>query len=462
MIVTAGWLRPAGTVEPPSDPQGSFTPVAELALPAPSYVDAYPQAASRQGLLANPFASSVAEPPPTKPAPAEPPSAERAELAEVTLPHAGASEFRFAPPRLTLRTPEPAPPVLAPEAVTEDAPAWIAEDEASFAMRVSTAEALAYTPVSRELSRSLAPKVQQGFQLGKSGALFAAREKFLGVLRKIASAKDAAEQTTRHSTALEEGLLALEESEDFATARAVGGGPVDVSQVAQSHHTPLLEALDPAARSATLPHEAAAMYHRYGEAKLGGAVAGEQAGSMALYGLGKTYARLAEREGQPAAAAQSLSYFRAATIAHAGNYMAANEVGVHLARSGHYDESYRALAAAVPHNPDSNIFRNLAVVERSLGRPEQALAAQARADQLAAAEKSTGEFARSRGVQWVDPAQFQATTPSSPGPGSPEGAAAMAQQSPAAPARPAGSPGPIRSALGWGDGAPAGPSTIVR
>ncbi len=442
MIALAGW-RASSRIEPSAV---EWPPTSTIDLEAPCYVDAYPgiacdgnQSKQDQGStiarfaeVANPFAQQRAAP---------------ADSPEVFLPpNEGPSAAplvdSFTPPRLEAETPR----------VRSDAPATM-EDEALFALRVSADEALAYTPVSHELSRSLAPQVQQGFQLGKSGALYAAREKFLGVLREVAAAKDAAEQTTRFSTSLEEGLLALEESDDFVETRAVGGAAVPVAQLAASHHTPLLQAkVDADGRPEMLPHEAAAVYHRYGEAKLGVASLGEPAGSMALYGLGKTYARMAEREGLRVAESKSLSFFRAASIAHPGNHMAANEVGVHLARAGHYEESHRALAAAVAHQPDSMIFRNLAVVEQSLGRPDQALAAQARADQLAAQEKSTGAFARSRGVQWVDPAQFQSTTPSSPGV-----PPTLAEQSPPTAPRTAQNTGPLRSMLGWGES-----GTVVR
>lgn len=344
-------------------------------------------------------------------------------------------------------------------------------EEAARALEMTQSEASAYAPTRSRISETVTPRVREAFQLGKSGALHAARSSFIEVLCEIARAKDASQQTTRHGVALAEGLLALDEAEAFLEARSEGGAPIDMQSLAASHHTPLLHS--GGAGRWTLPHEARAMYHRYAEQQLGLAVGDEPAGSMCLYGLGKTYAGMAEREGARGAREKSLSCHRAAVLAHAGNTLAANEVGVHLARAGLYDQAHAALTGALPHNPDSTLFRNLAVVERALGRAELAQAAEVHAQRLAAYEKNANRVSRNRGVQWMNPGDFASipvdSRPTQPSATQPP---ATQQQAPMVAARPApqdaaAAARPIRNLMGFGAPAtvtapPAVSQTIIR
>lgn len=331
-------------------------------------------------------------------------------------------------------------------------------EEASRALDMTQNEASAYAPTRSRISETVTPRVREAFQLGKSGALHAARTSFIEVLREIARAKDANQQTTRHGVALAEGLLALEEAEAFLEPQTEGGVPLDMQSLAASHHTPLLHA--GGAGRWTLPHEARAMYHRYAEQQLGVAVGDEPAGSMCLYGLGKTYSGMAEREGAHGAREKSLSCHRAAVLAHAGNTLAANEVGVHLARAGLYDQAHAALTGALPHRPNSTLFRNLAVVERALGRPELAAAAEGHAQLLAAYEKNSSMVSRDHGVQWMNPGDFaavpvdsrpnQPTAPATPSPAvAPMVATRTTAQAATSPA------GPVRNFMGFGASATA-------
>ena len=61
--------------------------------------------------------------------------------------------------------------------------------------------------------------------------------------------------------------------------------------------------------------------------------------------LGKTYARL-ESQGDTDAGRKSAVMFRAAMQTHPQNYLAANELGVRLARDGHYQQAGEVLRMA--------------------------------------------------------------------------------------------------------------------
>ena len=91
--------------------------------------------------------------------------------------------------------------------------------------------------------------------------------------------------------------------------------------------------------------------------------------------------------------------------------MAAHELGVLLAESGHYAESDELLRQVASRAPHPVVFRNLARVERQLGRPDLAAASERQADLLAA--RGVGGDPN---VQWVTPDSL-ARTPDTLGPG---------------------------------------------
>ncbi len=268
-------------------------------------------------------------------------------------------------------------------------------------------ELLSYTTSTNDLSKRLATDVQAGFQLGKSGAVYAARAKFVAVLRRIALAKDAEAGTTRHAEALAEGLRTLDDADDFVPRGDALEAELDVASIASSHGLRLVSNEAPVA-----PHEAITRYSRHSASKLAEAAAGEPAGSMALYGLGKTYARLEAQAGQSTAGRKSLVMYRAAVDTHTENYLAANELGVRLARDGRYEQASQVLRkAASQPTAIATVHANLAAIENRVGRPQAAVIAQNQSEQLAQQERATGEVSRRHGVQWVDPQVFRRAGP---------------------------------------------------
>jgi tetratricopeptide (TPR) repeat protein len=293
-----------------------------------------------------------------------------------------------------------------------------------------------YTSSTNELSKRLTPDVRAGFQLGKAGAVYAARERFLRVLREVAAAKDAEEGASRHASALADGLRALEEADDFVPRGDMLETELDAASIAQSHATALLHDLDPAL-AAPSPHEAVALYSRHAAQKLAEATAGEQAGSMALHGLGKSYARLSVQGGDVTAGRKSAVAFRAAILAHSGNYLAANELGVYLARGGRYDQAAEVLrmAAAQP-GAAATVYTNLAEVEQKRGQQATALAVADAGQRVARAEQASGEVSRRMGVEWMDAPSFRQTTVADRGGDAPSQQPGYAEATQAAPRGP--------------------------
>lgn len=305
--------------------------------------------------------------------------------------------------------------------------------------------ALPYTPTVAELSQRMLPSVRHGFEMARRGAVYAAQAEFIKVLRRIAAAKDAQDGHDDHCRALAAGLRALDEADDFMPVGTQLEAEIDVTVVASSHRT--AELLGHQART---PHEMVAWYHDFARRELGRSVVGERAGSMALYGLGKVHNRLAlDSDEVLRHERKAMTLFLAALEAGPDNHLAANEVGVLLARGGRPAEAAAMFRRAIDAAPSSTAYHNLAMVERKLGQFAQADANERYAAELAARDRAAGLISQNKGIQWVAPQQM---SPAAPPP------------MPAAQARVAPPPQPAPDdAVRWpGVGAPAQTESVAR
>jgi tetratricopeptide (TPR) repeat protein len=266
-----------------------------------------------------------------------------------------------------------------------------------------------FTPTSNELTAQLLPAVRRGCDLAQRGALYAAQTEFIQVIRRIAQVHDSERGTDQHSRALAEGLRAIEEAADFVPTGAGLEGDLDVAIAASSHRTPLVRQ----SPASVAPHTAVALYHGFAQERMAKAVAGQQAGSMALFGLGKVNARRAERNDDDVLATRSaMTMYLAALAACPVNHLAANELGVLLCRNGHAAEAVRLFEQTIDQSPSATAYHNLAVAQRKLGLVGQAAANQRESDRLAAWERATGAVSRRAGVDWVPADQFALAAPS--------------------------------------------------
>jgi hypothetical protein len=309
----------------------------------------------------------------------------------------------------------PAPPSTSANiAAPPSMPANIAAPLAPYVPRAG--DAYLYTPTSAELTTQLLPSVQRGCNLAQRGALFAAQAEFIQVVRRVAQANDAECGTDQHSRALAEGLRALDEAGDFIPDGTGLEGELDVRIAASSHRTPVVRE-NP---STVAPHTAVALYHNFAEERLAAAVGGQQAGSMALYGLGKVHSRRADGGSDAIRSTRSaVTMYAAALAASPTNHLAANELGVLLCRTGHPVEAARLFEQSIDWSPNATAYHNLAVAQQKLGFSGPAAANQQEADRLAAWERSTGAVSRRAGVQWVSPDEM-AQVASPPMPAVPE------------------------------------------
>jgi len=260
--------------------------------------------------------------------------------------------------------------------------------------------------------------VDHGFLLGEKGAYYSARTEFKQALRTVAQALDAHFEGNRYSESLAAGWLALEEAGDFS-AHGQHGPVVNVALIVASHQTPLLKdyALDDVSPVLAMQH-----YFSFAQEQLVEACGRAPVAARALYGLGKVHMVLAEKS--PSAerlhGPKALAFQQAALATDPSNYMAANELGVLLARFGKLHEARTVLQHAVAIYPAAETWRNLSVVHQRLG--EEMFAAQSLANwqvalQQAGNSPSPRQADNRSMVQWVSPQTFageQASTPNVP------------------------------------------------
>lgn len=298
-----------------------------------------------------------------------------------------------------------------------------------------------YSPTTAAITHQLLPSIQHAYGLARHGAIFAARAEFIQVLRRIAQAKDAAANTDVHSKALAAGLRAVDEADDFAPQGTEVEGELNVPLLASAHRTPVLEQCPTPPR----PIEAIALYHEYARHQFARSVAGEQAGSAALYGLGKMHNRLASsREGDVGHERKALVLFLASLDVAPGNHLAANEIGVLMARGGRAWEASIMFRHAINVSPSATTYHNLAVVDRQLGYHDQASANEFYAQQLAARDRAVGAASQTSGVRWVAPQEMGRTAQPMPMEATPNWA-----NQPPHPAPQRRAPGQVETAAKW-------------
>ena len=284
--------------------------------------------------------------------------------------------------------------------------------DAAVAATATLDDVLMYWPDSTAESQQFSQQIQEAFGLARSGALYAARRPALSIRydksRCFAIRPRVPTSTLPH---WHRALAALDEANDFASAAtATGASGTNLPSLAAAHRTPVLVGLDPAA---LLPHEAIALYHRYAERKFAAALAGDPAASMALFGLGKVYAHMADRDGHNASLRRRcVTMYRASSMVREDNPLASNELGVLLVRGGRVAQARPHLLRAVQLAPTASHLHNLAVVEGHLGNVYLAAQLARRSREVASHELASGQVAQRRGVAWVSPEQFNRTSDS--------------------------------------------------
>lgn len=260
------------------------------------------------------------------------------------------------------------------------------------------------TPSVVVVRRRAEERIRYAFDLGARGAMCSARTEFIKALELVAQALDADEGVATHGGGLEAGLRALHEAEDFMPRDAQLDARWDLSHLVASHRTPVLKQAHLRETSLTAALQA---YYGYATESLAHGGGHEPTASMALYGWARVEAASASGTSQadPLGGAKAIALHHAALLIDAENHMAANELGVLLARYGQMREAKGVLEHSLAIAPRAETWRNLATVCQSLGDTAAATEADSHAQDLAQAAAAKG---RSMGgmVRWVDAETF--------------------------------------------------------
>jgi tetratricopeptide (TPR) repeat protein len=246
----------------------------------------------------------------------------------------------------------------------------------------------------------------QATTIAQRGMFHSAKADLLQALQLIAQAQDVQEGGTRHALALAAGLTALEESRDFAANNNRPSDAVDIASIAANHRTPVLKV---GAQVSVSPIVAQQRYFAFAQEQLLIAAGGMTASSQVLYRLGRLQTALSAHDADPLAAhgPQAIVYHQAALASDAGNWLAANELGVLYARYGQLPQARQLLLHSLRLHPHVQGWQNLSAVHRQLGETDLAKLAENERQLLA---QKSGEIAAAAGdmVRWVDPKTFAA------------------------------------------------------
>jgi tetratricopeptide (TPR) repeat protein len=331
-------------------------------------------------------------------------------------------------------SPETSPPLLMAPAVA--VPSEMAPVEMATPLKIAEPDDVRSEQLE-QVARQADRQTRHGFELAGRGACFAARLEFLGALKLVAEGLDTEQKTDAHGRALSAALTAMKEAEDFLPSGSRLEADADLSRIIAAHTTPVLKTEAANVTSMT----ALKCYFTFAQEQYAAAAGHEVAGSMALYALGKLHDAMAHRKSGavPAAEPKAMVYYQAAMLAYPKNFMAANDLGVLLAQSGHCADARTILEHSLSLSPQSATWHNLAVVYGQLGQTALARRADQQAATLQQAEtarRGTSPAAANNSVQWVDPQAFAQTST-----GAPNTSGATPQ--PRGQAAPSAEPGPL-------------------
>ncbi|MDH3718122.1 MAG: hypothetical protein OES79_08370 [Planctomycetota bacterium] len=227
------------------------------------------------------------------------------------------------------------------------------------------------------------------------------------MLNRVSQALDHTTGNHQYSQALKAGLTALREAEDFQTGDRRLSTEVDLQHLVATHQTTALK--DSGAVQQLTPVMAMQKYLEFAKERLVFASGRQPVASGALYGL----ARLETLQPQgrpldrPIRGPRAIALHQAALMVDKGNYAAANELGVLLARYGQLDSAGDILSHAAKVSSVPETWHNLARVYELKGAGQEAAHARAMYHRLRAdTRKADVSKNESRQVYWVAPETF--------------------------------------------------------
>ncbi len=262
--------------------------------------------------------------------------------------------------------------------------------------------------LSPETTAQAQRMMDQATRLADRGALFAARDQFLRVVRMITQSVDARVGRSYHTRCLARGLRAIEEADDFAATTQYVEADVDLEGYIAGHETSTLHDVD---ASTLTPLTAMRSYYDYAHSQLIQAGAGNPIASKALFAMGRAEALMAQMSPREPKGPKPLAFYNAALAIDPANSQAANELGVTLARAGHLKHAADVLQRSAEIAPTAICLQNLRRIYDQLGMASAASRVASQHNQLA---RMPGALRPSAGgpqqrVVWTDPHTFSET-----------------------------------------------------
>jgi tetratricopeptide (TPR) repeat protein len=226
-------------------------------------------------------------------------------------------------------------------------------------------------------------RMNYAFDLAQRGATYSATSEFQAVLGLCALELDERDNGMSHREALRQGLIALDEADQFGGDQVDWRDSADVRRIAVGHTTPVLnQPGQPPIDSI----QAVQAYYAFAEQRLAYSCQGLPGASMAFYGLGRTITvpgmRVAHATGKAAL------YHRVALTVAPQNVLAANELGVLLAQHGELEGAEKLLQYCVAVEPTPAAYRNLSIVYAQKGDQTSSQSALAAGDAIAARQRA--------------------------------------------------------------------------
>ena len=250
---------------------------------------------------------------------------------------------------------------------------WIIEPEVPRIPKIAGLDPLLPPHVERRLGYA--------FDLAQRGAPYTAEAEFRAVLGLCALELDSREGGTVRREALRDGLVALQEADQFGGDQVDWRDAADVRPIASAHVTPVLVGVQRPVDSI----EAVQAYYLFAEHKLTAACQGLPGASLAYYGLGRTIVLPGTR--LPHANGKAALYQRIALAIAPQNLLAANELGVLLAQHGQLADAEKIFQQCVATDATPETWRNLAVVYARQGNDQASRSAMAAGEALAAEKR---------------------------------------------------------------------------
>jgi tetratricopeptide (TPR) repeat protein len=242
--------------------------------------------------------------------------------------------------------------------------------------------------------------------LGARGAVYAAEEEFLQTLQLVAQLRDERDNCEAYSKALAAGLTALAEADQFTAAAANPAAKKNVRALVAGHQTPVLK---DSGKDEIPALYALQRYYEFAQSQLLLAMGNEPGAADALFGLARVYAVQAAGGDEKAVVAKAIALLQIAIAIDPGNHLAANELGVLLARCGRLEQAKQAFLQGLAAHEEPELWQNLAEVHRRLGQSDLALRADQRGRSLRERQSQLLDEARVPQVTWVDAATFAQT-----------------------------------------------------